>query len=341
MVARDLPELGALERILETNHSLLSVRKLCEVTTDGRDFPVYAISLGGTGTHLPAVGFFGGVHGLERIGTQVLLAFLRTLLARLEWDQLLHTHLDRVRLVFVPIVNPAGMWRATRCNPRGVDLMRNAPIESTERVPFLLGGQRFSSRLPWFRGFPSEPMEIESQAVCKVVQENLLDRKFSLAIDCHSGFGMRDRIWFPYAHTASPIRHLAEVFALEELFHRTYPNHNYVFEPQSSQYLTHGDLWDHLYRRVSENRSQVFLPLTLEMGSWLWIRKSPLQLFSRFGFFNPLPAHRLQRVLRRHLLWLEFLVHAASGYQKWMPQEDQRADLHARAYARWYGAAAR
>lgn len=90
---------------------------------------------------------------------------------------------------------------------------------------------------------------------------------------------------------------------------------------------------------MEEKRSQVFLPLTLEMGSWLWIRKSPLQLFSRIGFFNPLPAHRLQRVLRRHLLWLEFLVLAACGFRNWLPGEGERPELNARAQARWYGAA--
>lgn len=334
-----LPELDALERILETHHSHVSARTLCEVPASRHRFPVYEVSVGGTEPDLPAVGFFGGVHGLERIGTQVLLAFLRTLLARADWDPVLRAHLDKVRLVFVPIVNPAGMWRATRSNARGVDLMRNAPIESQERVPFLVGGQRISSRLPWYRGSAGEPMEIESQALCSVVRETLLGRDFSMALDCHSGFGMRDRIWFPYACTASPIRHLPEVFALKELFHHTYPNHNYIFEPQSSQYLAHGDLWDHLYRHAEKKQSQVFLPLTLEMGSWMWIRKSPMQLFSRIGFFNPLPAHRLQRVLRRHLLWLEFLVLAACGYRKWLPGESERAELNARARARWYGVA--
>lgn len=339
MASGELPELNALERILERNHSQVAVRSLCHVAAGHYRFPVYAISLGGSGPGLPAVGFFAGVHGLERIGTQVLLAFLSTLLERANWDQVLRTHLEQVRLIFVPIVNPAGMWRATRSNPRGVDLMRNAPIDSEERVPFLIGGQRFSPRLPWYRGAAGEPMEIESQALCSVVQESLLGRDFSIALDCHSGFGMRDRIWFPYACTASPIRHLPEVFALEELFQRTYPNHHYLFEPQSSQYLTHGDLWDHLYRHVEEKRSQVFVPLTLEMGSWLWIRKSPLQLFSRIGFFNPLPAHRLQRVLRRHLLWLEFLVLAACGFRNWLPGEGERPELNARAQARWYGSA--
>ena len=31
-----------------------------------------------------------------------------------------------MRLVFVPIVNPWGMWSGRRSNPNGVDLMRKA-----------------------------------------------------------------------------------------------------------------------------------------------------------------------------------------------------------------------
>jgi hypothetical protein len=303
---------------------------------EGRQFPVYAIALGGSGPDVPAVGFFGGVHGLERIGTQVLLAFLDSLLHRMRWDSVLRAHLAAVRLIFMPIINPAGMWRTTRSNPHGVDLMRNAPVDAAEKVPFLLGGQRLSRRLPWFRGEKSAPMEPENQAVCQVVREDLLNRRFSLALDCHSGFGLRDRIWFPYAHTTSPIRHLPEILALEELFRQTYPNHHYLFEPQSRNYLAHGDLWDHLYLQVPENQSTIFLPLTLEMGSWLWVKKSPRQLFSRIGLFNPLPMHRLQRVLRRHLLWLEFLVLAACGYRKWLPEGSARAEKQDLALTRWY-----
>lgn len=78
---------------------------------------------------------------------------------------------------------------------------------------------------------------------------------------------MRDRIWFPYAHTAEPIPHLPEIYALDELFDRSYPNHDYVFEPQSRQYLTLGDLWGYLYLKSLQNANSVFLPLTLEMGS--------------------------------------------------------------------------
>lgn len=330
-----LPELDELERLIEDNRNQLRVQCVDEAEVTGRRFPIYVVSLGSENPQVPAVGFFAGVHGLERIGSQVLLAFLRSLLARLRWDGMLHRQLAAVRLIFMPIVNPGGMWQCTRSNPRGVDLMRNAPVQA-EKVPFLLGGQRFSARLPWFRGLPGAPMEIESRALCCVVQQQLLKRRFSLALDCHSGFGLRDRIWFPYAHTAAPIRHLAEVGSLEHLFSQAYPHHTYLFEPQSRQYMTHGDLWDYLYLQSTQRGDGVFLPLTLEMGSWTWIRKSPRQLFSSLGLFNPLPAHRLQRVLRRHQVWLDFLTRAACGYRRWLPGAAERVQQEARAFERWY-----
>jgi hypothetical protein len=100
-----------------------------------------------------------------------------------------------------------------------------------------------------------------------------MGRPFSLAVDCHSGFWLRDRVWFPLAHTADPIPHLAEVIALEELFEQTHPSHRYLFEPQSLQYRTHGDIWDYLYLEALQQPQHCFLPLTLEMGSWLWVKK--------------------------------------------------------------------
>jgi hypothetical protein len=332
----DLNELAELDRIIEAGAPHLDVRCLCEVDSGARRFPVHAVSLGSKATDAPVVGLFGGVHGLERIGTQVLLAFLATLVTRLKWDELLHEQLARVRLVFVPIVNPGGMWSHTRCNPNGVDLMRNAPIDAAEPVPFLLGGQRVSARLPWYRGLPGAAMEPEAQAVCDLVEKELLSHPFSIALDCHSGFGLRDRIWFPHAYTRTPFAALAEVHALVELFDGAYPHHNYLFEPQSRQYLTHGDLWDHLYLRSRSDPARVFLPLTLEMGSWLWIKKSPRQLLSRVGIFNPLAAHRQQRVLRSHLVWLDFLCRSAPAWRNWLPRGEEREAHERAALADWY-----
>lgn len=337
----DFPELDELEAIINDDAAGLEVRVACEVDAGDRRFPVYVVSLGNPDPTIPCVGFFGGFHGLERIGTEVVLVYLKSLLVRLRWDSVLHRELESVRLVFMPLVNPGGMWRGTRANGNGVDLMRNAPVESTESIPFLIGGQRISARLPWYRGALGAPMEVESQAVCDVVEQELLVRNFSLAVDCHSGFGLHDRIWFPYAHTALPIAHLPEIHCLKEIFDQTYTNHNYLFEPQSRQYRTHGDIWDYLYRRALDRPENIFIPLTLEMGSWLWVKKNPRQLLSRHGIFNPLIDHRLQRVLRRHLSWLDFLGRAAAGYRRWLPTGEMRQWHHEQALGRWYRGGAR
>jgi hypothetical protein len=298
--------------------------------------PVYAIGLGNPSLDVPAIGFFGGVHGLERIGAEVVIAFLHSLVMRLQWDTTLHQQLESMRLLFMPIVNPAGMLQGTRANPHGVDLMRNAPVEAADKVPFLVGGHRISAGLPWYRGKQGHPMEAENVALCAQVHTELLARKFSMALDCHSGFGASDRIWFPYAHTRKPIAHLAEMQALKEVFLQAYSHHPYVFEPQSLQYLAHGDIWDHLYLEAGKNPQRVFLPLTLEMGSWLWIKKNPRQMFSLKGIFNPLIAHRQHRVLRRHLSLLDFLARAACSHPRWTPSPATRDKLHADALKNWY-----
>lgn len=332
-----LAELLEVERIVAAAGPGLRRRYACEVEVDGAVLRVPVVELGSVSPEVPVVGFFGGVHGLERIGTAVVVAYLSHLASRLQWDGALQRQLESVRLVFMPVVNPGGMLRNTRANPRGVDLMRNAPIESDGPVPWLVGGQRISASLPWYRGPAGLPMEVESSALCRIVEQELLPAPLSIAIDCHSGFGFADRIWFPWAHTAVPIPHLPEVHALFDIFERSHPNHPYVIEPQSAQYLTHGDLWDHLYRQSCDRTGTVFLPLTLEMGSWRWIKKNPRQLLSRQGMFNPLISHRQERVLRRHLPLLDFVGRAACSHDRWLPRASARESHATGARARWYG----
>jgi hypothetical protein len=331
-----LPHLDELARILDLGGAHFEVRTVCEVACLGEHLPVHVVMLGNPDPGLPTVGFFGGVHGLERIGAEVVMAYMRNLASRLKWDDTLHRQLETVRLVFMPLVNPGGIWRGTRANPNGVDLMRNAPVESAERVPWLIGGQRISPRLPWFRGEEGQAMEAENQAVNEVVTKECLTRQFSLTVDCHSGFGVKDRLWFPYAHTRRPIPQLAEMHALKELLQDTLCNYRYIFEPQSRQYLAHGDLWDHLYLRAQQAPGRVFLPMTLEMGSWTWVKKNPRQFFSLLGIFNPLIEHRQQRVLRRHLPLLEFFVRAAASHRRWLPVDGERDQHRADAMAHWY-----
>lgn len=337
MPPTSLSELEELERILSAGADHLRCEVACRVDHMGQSLPVYAVTLGNADPALPGVGYFGGVHGLERIGSRVVLAFLQQLVARLAWDASLHELLARVRVLFMPVVNPGGMARGTRANPRGVDLMRNGPVDARDPVPFLLGGQRISAGLPWYRGRAGAPMEAESAALCAWVARELHGRPLAIALDCHSGFGLRDRIWFPFAHRRAPVDVLPELHALHAVFAATHPQHPYVFEPQSAQYLAHGDLWDHLVLKAGA-RGGLFLPLTLEMGSWLWVKKNPRQLFTRHGMFNPLIAHREQRVLRRHLPLLDFVLRAALSHARWLPDAAGRERHRQQALARWYSA---
>jgi len=328
--------MAELQHLLASAPRQADVSVMCRVAADECTFPVYAVALGNRSPDVPAVGFFGGVHGLERIGADVVIAYLRSILSRLSWDKLLALQLERMRMVFMPIVNPGGLWLGTRSNPKGVDLMRNAPVDSDEAPLKLLGGQRISARLPWYRGAAGAPMEAENQAVCRVAEAELLSHAFSLSVDCHSGFGVRDRIWFPYAHTAKPVAHLAELHAFTGILDRGHPHHRYVVEPQSRQYLAHGDLWDHLYKQACARPNRLFLPLTLEMGSWLWVQKNPRQILSRDGFFNPLIPQRQERVVRRHLNGLDFVARAVWSHAEWLPSGDARTAHREQALDLWY-----
>lgn len=335
---RRLPELATLESLIAGAGPRLRSRVETLVHCDGQALPVYSLELGTTDANAPTLGLFGGIHGVERIGSQILLCYLQSLLTRLRWDGALAQRLERVRLVMMPLLNPGGMWARRRCNPNGVDLMRNAPVDAEERPAPLLGGQRLSRRLPWFRG-RRDSMELEAEALCRVTQERLLGQPFSLSLDCHSGFGTRDRLWFPYARSRRPIEHLGEAYALQRLFQEAYPHHSYyLFEPQSRHYTTHGDLWDLLYGR-SQQGAGLFLPLTLELGSWLWVKKNPRQLFRSLGLFNPLLPHRHERVLRRHLILLDFLLAATENYGHWLPDASRGDELRQAALAQWYPAA--
>ena len=189
-----LPEMIRLERVLAEAPEQVAVNTLSRVALKDIDLPIYRVDLGSEAPDAPVVMLVGGVHGLERIGSEVVMAWLRNLLARMSWDGHLQALLKKVRVTLLPILNPGGMYLNQRSNPNGVDLMRNAPITAQDRSAFLLGGQRFSPRLPWFIGDPEQGMEAENQALESVISELLPGRPFSVALDCHSGFGWQDRI---------------------------------------------------------------------------------------------------------------------------------------------------
>lgn len=299
-----------------------------------QELPVYQLTLGSDSPDVPVLIVVGGVHGVERIGAQVVLAFLETLIARLDWDDSLSVGLKSLRIHFVPVLNPVGLLQGRRSNGNGVDLMRNAPVEAEGRVPFLVGGHRISSALPWYRGKRGS-LEPEAKALCELVCSEFQRAPLTMVLDVHSGYGFRDRLWFPMAAHPSPIPHLPEMYALKSLIRGTYPHLDYVIEPQANHYCTHGDLWDYLYLQACEQQ-RLLLPLTLEMGSWQWVKKNPLQMRSFFGLFNPVKPHRIKRVLRRHIVLMECLIRATRSYNNWLPLGEQRALCRRQGLGEWF-----
>lgn len=335
-----IPEYRELERVLDKLGSFAKIEKLAEVEcAQGQSVPIVGLTMGSQDVNAPVVGLFGGVHGLERIGSQVVLSYLRCLAEYLVWDDYARDLMSKIKLISIPIINPYGFWHSRRSNGNGVDLMRNSPVEGESgHIPKLVGGHRYGPWLPWYRGVAGASMESEAQAVISFVQKHAFGSPYIVTLDCHSGFGYKDRLWFPYAKTKTPFPNLLDMFQFKNLLDDALPHHIYHIEPQSKSYCTHGDLWDYLYEKNrAKNVNSLYLPLTLEMGSWLWVKKNPTQFFSMTGPFNPIVEHRKKRVLRRHLPFLEFIIRSTAGFKNWhKPDQIREQALSRGARELWY-----
>lgn len=326
-----LPEVLQIESLLREFEGIARGELLGHVGDEKKLYPIYKISIGSQDPEAPVLGWVGGVHGLERIGAQVVLSMMTSLLRMQLWDESLQHILSKVRLFFIPTVNPWGLQNRRRANAQGVDLMRNAPVDAVGKVPFLLGGQKYSPVLPWYRG---ESLQLENQLLEKGISEELKQSEFVWTVDVHSGFGMQDQIWFPYAKSNEPFPEVASIYKFKSFFESAHPYHFYKIEPQS--YRTHGDMWDYLYSKIrSENR--LYLPLTLELGSWNWVKKNPTQIFSKEGLFHPTKPHRHKRILRRHWTLFDSMLRMTYSYRKWaLLNEEERAQNHRYAQELWY-----
>lgn len=296
-IARLAGDLGHLKQIGYSRRS-----------KNGFRFPVYSLLLGKrSALKKYPVGLVAGVHGLETVGVRVLLDFLESIFA--EPGQVLRDlKKGNVAIVCIPILNPGGVAMKRRSNPGGVDLMRNSGVDGESAMRFF-GGQKLSQYLPYYRGKVIQP---ESRTLFGFVRDHLFSAKARLIpiLDIHSGFGMRDSLWWPYAGKTNPCPD-------QNLYERTAQilcenEAGILPESQSEAYTIHGDLWDFLYNEyqghsTSTQKKQRFLPFTLEIGTWAEIKKEPARLLNRRALFNP-PKESKAETITRYRRFLEKFV---------------------------------
>lgn len=259
-----------------------------------------------------------GVHGLETIGVTVLLHYMAHLIEQARWNEGLRRSLNSARVVAIPALNPTGIFQQRRATAEGIDLMRNSPITAEKPVP-LLGGHRLSPILPYYAG--NGQLAAESRALISAVQSLLTTSQGLIALDIHSGFGARDRVWTPWSMSSAFPPHWDHYLAIEKALNESFPDHVYRFERQSEIYQTDGDLWDYLLLENQNAGGPLFLPLTLEMGSWNWLKKAPWRAFQKLAWFHPIEPHRVQRACRRHTTLLDFLVSVCANAESFFKYE--------------------
>ncbi len=334
----DFPELRALERLAQRMKDLGEVQDNGPIRFKGQDYPLLSFHFGSNSRTAPTLIFIGGIHGLEQIGTQVLISYLESFMNLLRWDTSLQHSLKKIKIIFYPLANPVGMKEKTRSNGQGVDLMRNSPVEASFGVMPLVGGHHLSPKLPWYRG--TGELEQENEILCRLIRKHCFGSRASIVLDVHSGFGLKDSIWFPFASSEEPFPEAGRILAMSQLLERSYSHHTYVLEPQFHAYKTHGDIWDYLYHEnKKQGKERAFIPLTLEMGSWTWVRKNPKQIFSRLGLFNPILPHRIKRTERRHFILFNFLVKLIASPEVWAEWPEPKIKTwQRRALMHWYQA---
>jgi hypothetical protein len=228
--------------------------------------------------------------------------------------------------------NTVGMSNLLRYISEEVDtsIKNNISLYFVKRLYWFI---KYSNKLPWFRG---DKIESETQFLIDTTRDILQKSNCVISLDIHSGFGFKDQLWFPFAYSKKAFSNLNEMFLFFQLFEKTNPHHIYKIEPQSQNYLTHGDIWDYCFLNFKKS-NQVYIPLTLEMGSWLWVKKNPVQIFSKIGLFNPIKEHRLNRTFRRHRPFFEFILQALFSSPIWTNSElNQTEFISEKARQRYY-----
>lgn len=308
-------------QIVKAHPDLVRIRQLdySTPTRRGQRWPIYLLEIGrkrAFKNHAPLIA--SGVHGLETIGIRIHLDILRSVLnpkSRFYSEDLAG---GKLAIYSIPILNPAGVVRLTRANATGVDLNRNSGVTAEKAIPFF-GGHRISSTLPYFRGGTQQR---ETRALFRFLREDFLRRrkKIHMALDIHSGYGSQNYLWWPYSFSNKKVFQEEAFESIAAGLRAKHPL--YRIEPMALSYQTHGDLWDYALldfekRQKEKPGKSLFLPFTLEIGTWQELKKSPSRLFTPEKIFNP-PKSSRKAYLKEHrqLIWDFLHLHVRRPAQR-------------------------
>lgn len=260
-----------------------------------KTYPVYQISEGNKINPKAQILLTGAIHGLEKIGANIIFSFLKIIKNK-------KINLENIHIIAIPIANPYGYVNETRCNGNNVDLMRNAPFDAERVVPFL-GGHKISNFFPYYRG---EKLEEENLILVNLVDELLLKEIPLFHLDIHSGFGNETEIWTPQD----------TYIDVNNSLYRLFKHSCFIFKNQP--YNSHGDMLKYLFDTFKHKKK--YVPVTLEIGFfykinslkeisfWKKFLKNPFKFlkFKRW-FFSPKYGEK-RKVIRVHTQFLIDLV---------------------------------
>jgi len=311
--SKETPEILQLKRLANKFGDILIMEELGEIEHKGYKSSINAFFIGHKPKpELPTIAFFSCFHGVEWIGSRVLVNFIEHLIREITWDDGIRTLTEKVNICGIPIVNPIGRIESYRSNGNGVDLMRNAPVMAENVLPFL-GGQRISRHIPWYMG---RGLEKENEIILKFLDDYVFPSNFKFTVDIHSSFLRGSRIWIPYASGKKLPQKEAAVFRqVRKTFNGLYKYNPYKYEKQEHIYKTHGDFWDYNFDRHNEGNKGKYLPLTLEISSWNWSIRNIFRRWSMESLFNPFDRKESNAEYLKHILVFDFLIRFAKNFK--------------------------
>jgi len=312
-MVKEPQELIQLKRLEKNFGDIVIMEEIGEVAYKGYRTPINAFFISHKPKpELPTIAFFSCFHGVEWIGSRVLVNFIEHLVREIKWDEDIKSLTEKVNICGIPIVNPIGRIEGYRSNGNGIDLMRNAPVVSEDALP-LLGGQRISRHLPWYMG---EGLEKENEIVVKFLNDYVFPSNFKMTIDIHSAFLRGSRIWIPYASGKKLRSKEAAIFRqVRKTLNGIYKYNPYKYEKQEHVYKTHGDFWDYNFDRHNDLYPGTYLPLTLEISSWDWTMKNFLKHWSLESLFSPDSRKESNAEYIKHIMVFDFLIRFLKNYQ--------------------------